>query len=84
MDGFVDLVRAIKGVELVVFFKETEEGDIKVSLRSNGRVDANAIAKVFGGGGHTMASGMRVPGPMPRAAEDVLSICRNLSSFPIL
>ena len=82
MDGFVDLVRAIKGVELVLFFKETEEGDIKVSLRSNGNVDAHAIAKQFGGGGHTMASGMRVQGPMQRAIDTVVSSCRNLSNFP--
>jgi phosphoesterase RecJ-like protein len=81
MDGFVDLVRAIKGVELVLFFKETEENDIKVSLRSNGNVDAHAIAKQFGGGGHTMASGMRVPGPMRRAIDTVVSACRNLSQF---
>jgi phosphoesterase RecJ-like protein len=81
MDGFVDLVRAIKGVELVLFFKETEENDIKVSLRSNGNVDAHAIAKQFGGGGHTMASGMRVPGPMDRAIDTVVSACRNLSLF---
>jgi phosphoesterase RecJ-like protein len=81
MDGFVDLVRAIKGVELVLFFKETEEDDIKVSLRSNGNVDAHAIAKQFGGGGHTMASGMRVPGPMDRAIDTVVSACRNLSQF---
>jgi phosphoesterase RecJ-like protein len=81
MDGFVDLVRAIKGVELVLFFKETEEDDIKVSLRSNGNVDAHAIARQFGGGGHTMASGMRVPGPMARAIDTVVSACRNLSLF---
>jgi phosphoesterase RecJ-like protein len=83
MDSFVDLVRAIKGVELVLFFKETEEGDIKVSLRSNGKVDAHAIAKQFGGGGHTMASGMRVAGPMANAIDTVLSACRNLSEFTI-
>lgn len=81
MDGFVDLVRAIKGVELVLFFKETEEGEIKVSLRSNGNVDAHAIAKQFGGGGHTMASGMRVQGPMQRAIDVVVASCRNLSQF---
>ena len=81
MDGFVDLVRAIKGVELVLFFKETEEGDIKVSLRSNGNVDAHAIAKQFGGGGHTMASGMRVAGPMQNAIDTVVAACRNLSPF---
>jgi phosphoesterase RecJ-like protein len=81
MDGFVDLVRAIKGVELVLFFKETVEGDIKVSLRSNGNVDAHAIAKHFGGGGHTMASGMRVPGPMASAIDRVTGECLRLSVF---
>lgn len=83
MDGFVDLVRAIRGVELVAFFKETTEGDIKVSLRSNGRVDANAIAKRFGGGGHTMASGMRLPGPMQRALDDFVRECSRLDDFLI-
>jgi phosphoesterase RecJ-like protein len=81
MDGFVDLVRAIKGVELVVFFKETVEGDIKVSLRSNGKVDAHAIAKHFGGGGHTRASGMRVPGPMASAIERVTRECLRLAGL---
>lgn len=83
MDGYVDVVRAIRGVELVAFFKETTEGDIKVSLRSNGAVDANAIAKRFGGGGHTMASGMRLPGPMQRAIDDVVSECSRLDEFPV-
>jgi len=81
MDGFVDLVRAIKGVELVIFFKETTEGDIKVSLRSNGNVDAHAIAKHFGGGGHTMASGMRLPGPMQHAIDMVTRECLSLPVF---
>jgi phosphoesterase RecJ-like protein len=81
MDGFADLVRSIKGVELVLFFKETSEGDIKVSLRSNGRVDAHAIAKHFGGGGHIMASGMRVQGPMQSAIDNVTRECLSLSVF---
>jgi phosphoesterase RecJ-like protein len=81
MDGFVDLVRAIKGVELVIFFKEMSEGDIKVSLRSNGNVDAHAIAKHFGGGGHIMASGMRVPGPLPHAIDLVTRECLTLPVF---
>ena len=82
-DGFVDLIRVIKGVELVVFLKETVEGDIKVSLRSNGRVNANAIARLFGGGGHTMASGMRLPGPMQHAMHEVLGACSRLDDFKV-
>lgn len=83
MDGFVDLVRAIRGVELVAFFKETTEGDIKVSLRSNGHVDANALARRFGGGGHVMASGMRLAGPMQRAIDEFLRACSRLDDFQI-
>ena len=74
-DGFVDLVRAIKGVELVLFFKELPDGKIKVSLRSNGTADAHAIASGFGGGGHKMASGLKVDGPMEKAIETVVSAC---------
>jgi phosphoesterase RecJ-like protein len=74
-DGFVDLVRAIKDVELVLFFKELPDGKVKVSLRSNGRVDAHAIAAGFGGGGHRMASGLKVAGPVDKAVEAVVSVC---------
>ena len=74
-DGFVDLVRAIKGVELVLFFKEIPGGKVKVSLRSNGRVDAYAVAFGFGGGGHRMAAGMKVDGPMEDAVDTVVSAC---------
>jgi len=81
MDGFADLVRTIKGVELVLFFKETLDGDIKVSLRSNGTVDAHAIARHFGGGGHIMASGMRVSGPLASAIDVVTRECLLLPVF---
>jgi phosphoesterase RecJ-like protein len=74
-DGFIDLVRAIKGVELALFFKELPDGKIKVSLRSNGRVDAHEIASAFGGGGHKMASGLKVAGPMEKAVETVVGAC---------
>jgi len=77
-DGFVDLVRAIKGVELVVFVKETGEGDVKVSLRSNGNVDAHMLAKHFGGGGHKMASGMRISGSMDHAIKEVTRTCKQM------
>jgi phosphoesterase RecJ-like protein len=80
-DGFVDLVRAIKGVELVLFFKEIPQGKIKVSLRSNGRVDAFAIAHGFGGGGHRMAAGMKVDGPLDEAIDLVVSTCLQVDEI---
>ena len=80
-DGFVDLVRAIKGVELVLFFKELHDGKIKVSLRSNGNVDAHAIASGFGGGGHKMASGLKVDGPMETAIDTVVAVCLQVDGI---
>jgi phosphoesterase RecJ-like protein len=81
LDGFVDLIRAIRGVELVLFFKETIDGNVKVSLRSNGNVDAFAIASAFGGGGHKMASGLRVDGPLDKAIETVVEACLQLDGI---
>jgi len=82
-DGFIDLVRAIKGVELVLFFKEIPGGKVKVSLRSNGRVDAYAVALGFGGGGHRMAAGMKVDGPMEDAVDTVVSACLQVGEVRI-
>ena len=39
-----------------------KEGGIRVSLRSNGKVDVSKIAAKYGGGGHMAAAGFSVPG----------------------
>ena len=74
-DGLIDVVRAIKHVAYVLFFKEARDERIKVSLRSNGKSDVHAIAQSFGGGGHKMAAGMTVDGPMDEAIERVTQHC---------
>lgn len=76
-DGIHEQVRGIKGVELCLFFKETPAGRIKVSVRSNGKVSAYLIAKHHGGGGHKMASGIDVSGPMDSAIEKIIATCLN-------
>ncbi len=81
LDGFVDLVRSVRGVELVLFFKETPDGAVKVSLRSSGNVDAYAIARHFGGGGHRVAAGVRVDGPMDAAIERVLHVALQMDGI---
>jgi phosphoesterase RecJ-like protein len=49
-------------VQAVVFFKENGDDDWRVSLRSKGDIDVNALATEFGGGGHKNASGCSVRG----------------------
>jgi phosphoesterase RecJ-like protein len=74
-DGLLDIVRATRGVEFCFFFKELPSGKIKVSLRSNGKVDVYEIAKSYGGGGHRMASGLSINGPMKTAIESLVKDC---------
>ena len=61
-EGLVNFPLTAKEVLAVVFFKENGPGDWRVSLRSKGDIDVNAVAKGFGGGGHKNASGCSVHG----------------------
>lgn len=62
LDGIVAQLRMTKGVEVAIFAYELQPNEIKVSLRSNGDVNVNRIASVFGGGGHEKASGCKIHG----------------------
>jgi phosphoesterase RecJ-like protein len=61
-EGLVNFPLSAKEVMAVVFFKENGADDWRISLRSKGSVDVNAVAKEFGGGGHKNASGCSVRG----------------------
>jgi phosphoesterase RecJ-like protein len=64
-EGIVNLPLTVREIEAVAFFKEAGPGDWRVSMRSKGDVDVNAIAKEFGGGGHKNASGCSAIGTLP-------------------
>jgi len=61
-EGIVNLPLTVKEIEAVAFFKEAGPDDWRVSMRSKGKVDVNAIAKEYGGGGHKNASGCSATG----------------------
>lgn len=61
-EGLINLPLTVKEIQAVVFFKEDGADDWRVSMRSKGTVDINAVAKQFGGGGHKNASGCSATG----------------------
>jgi bifunctional oligoribonuclease and PAP phosphatase NrnA len=63
-EGLINLPLTVKEIQAVVFFKENGPDDWRVSMRSKGDVDVNAVAKDFGGGGHKNASGCSAAGPI--------------------
>jgi phosphoesterase RecJ-like protein len=76
-EGFIDYVRSIENVEIALFFREIENGNVKVSLRSKNSanrqpINVKDIASYFGGGGHAFAAGSFIEKPLNEAIEIVL------------
>ena len=76
-EGLIDIIRAIDGVTVALFFEELPDGKIRISMRSKDpRMDASEICGQFGGGGHALAAGIRMKGPISEAKQRVLeAVC---------
>jgi phosphoesterase RecJ-like protein len=61
-EGLINLPLTVKEIQAVVFFKQVEGEEYRVSLRSKGDIDIGAVAKEFGGGGHKNAAGCTING----------------------
>jgi phosphoesterase RecJ-like protein len=77
-EGLLDMIRGIRGVQVAVFFEELTDGKIRVSMRSKDRrYNVCDVATAFGGGGHPLAAGIRMAGPMERVKPLVLDALRQ-------
>jgi phosphoesterase RecJ-like protein len=63
-EGLINQPLTVKEIQAVVFFKEISPRDWRISMRSKGSVDINAVAREFGGGGHKNASGCSAIGDL--------------------
>ncbi|HHY38958.1 MAG TPA: bifunctional oligoribonuclease/PAP phosphatase NrnA [Clostridia bacterium] len=71
-EGIINYARAIRGVEIGLFFREVEASTTRVGLRSRAVVDVSMIAGEFGGGGHPRAAGCTVHLPLKEAEKVVV------------
>ncbi|MDB4698585.1 bifunctional oligoribonuclease/PAP phosphatase NrnA [Candidatus Latescibacteria bacterium] len=72
-DEVVNYGLMVKGVEVAVLLKEQEPQRYRVSLRSRDTVDVSEVAELFGGGGHSRASGLRLEGEASEITEKILA-----------
>ena len=77
-DQIVNVPRSIAGVEVVAFLKQTDDGAVRVSLRSRGTTDVRSVAASFGGGGHTNAAGCSIDGNLDTARDTLLPKLKGL------
>lgn len=71
-EDIADYMMRVKGVEVVVFFRE-DGNETKVSLRSNtNKIDVSKIATSLGGGGHKRAAGANIKSNISNVKDLVL------------
>lgn len=78
VEPIIDVVRKANEAEVAVVIKEDDEGELRISLRSKGRVDVSRIATRLGGGGHLYAAGFTASSRNPDAV--IASVKEELSA----
>ena len=70
-EGIIDSLRDVETVVVACFLREEGENEVKLSLRSKGKVDCAALTKVYGGGGHIRAAGATLYATLSEAEAEV-------------
>jgi len=80
-EGFVELPRSIRSVQISILYSELANRQFKLSLRSKGRINVEKIARIYGGGGHPNAAAFKMEGEFEAIKRDVLhTINRHLTT----
>ena len=75
----MDFPLTVDGVEVSVSMMEVKKRLYKISLRSKGTVNVNAVASKFGGGGHILASGCMLCGSVEHVIDKLTyAVYQNL------
>lgn len=81
-DPVLDLLRAVGAVEVVLYLREIERGNCKLSARSKTAFDVNQLARRFGGGGHVKAAGATIPGALAEVRSRVVAAAVEMLERP--
>jgi phosphoesterase RecJ-like protein len=71
LEGLIDAVRVAEEADVACVFKQVDESEWSVSLRSKGGVDVARLAVGLGGGGHRLAAGFTGYGELAEVVDSV-------------
>lgn len=79
VEGISSIPGKIQGVIVGVTLREKENGSFKISLRTNGYLNASEICKKFGGGGHPAAAGCTIQGGLEEVKANIVEVtCKEI------
>ncbi len=71
MENMAGVGMNLEGVVAAATLRQTAGGEYKVSLRSDGSLNAAQVCKTFGGGGHSMAAGCTLRGEIEQCRAQI-------------
>jgi phosphoesterase RecJ-like protein len=75
--GLASFLLSADDADVSAVFVEREDGCIEIGFRAVPGFDVARVAMQFGGGGHALAAGCTVPGPLEEAQARVLPVLRS-------
>lgn len=77
LDSIASLTRQIEGVQIGITLTENKNGTVKASVRTTKEMDASAICRKCGGGGHIRAAGASFDCGMEQAKASILKAAQE-------
>ncbi len=78
--GLVNFLADVDQAVMGVVLSETLDGDVRVTMRAQPPYNVAEVAVQFGGGGHALAAGCALDGPLEQAETRVVAACRQAIS----
>jgi phosphoesterase RecJ-like protein len=82
LEGIPSIPARIEGVLAGITLKEKELGCFKISVRTNGGLNASDICAELGGGGHVSAAGCSINGQMQDVKNAILAAVKRVLDRP--
>jgi phosphoesterase RecJ-like protein len=75
-DGISSLLLSAREAWISAAFTELSDGQVEVSMRARPGFDVASVALALGGGGHALAAGCLIDGPLDDAVDEVVGRLR--------
>ena len=83
--SFLNLLLLLKDAEVVCLFREEDDNQVRVSIKSKGTIVVNRVAMELGGGGHEFAAGLALSAPLDKTVDAVVkrleAVIQNFEKF---
>ena len=75
--GLTNLLADVDEAVMAAVLMESDDGSVKVSLRCRPPYTVSEVAVELGGGGHPLAAGCTLPGPLAEAEATIVQSCKQ-------